>query len=311
MFAAFWLAVGALRLAEPSAIADEPQGCSWRFSEVITFYFGVEVDLPDPDHPETMSEFHTDISTPWSDCGWDIYISEDRPTGEEITDPNDALLYAGESARVILDPIPSGFEFIGATPGVPFWVLPQNYQSGVLWLGFCSGVMTSEEVNSLCEWNPEDPRGGADVPARWLRVQLVDVRAPAGGDFSMWQTGGSGQVDAYWSTFEGGLTEQDVYHYQAGSHTHQNWGLTQAGLYEVDIQVGTFTIFPRGDADCNSDVDLADYAELPDCLAGPAVLPNPLPPVLPTDCLNWFDFDRDEDVDLFDFAAFQDALADY
>jgi hypothetical protein len=60
-----------------------------------------------------------------------------------------------------------------------------------------------------------------------------------------------------------------------------------------------------GDFDGDGDVDLDDHARFVDCLAGPAVLPNPPPPLPVLKCLLVFDFDVDLDVDLRDFGDFQ------
>ncbi|HNQ21842.1 MAG TPA: hypothetical protein PKK06_01985 [Phycisphaerae bacterium] len=64
-----------------------------------------------------------------------------------------------------------------------------------------------------------------------------------------------------------------------------------------------------GDADDDGDTDLDDYTLLEDCLAGPAVTPQP---VLTTvgNCLGSFDFDLDADVDLADVGAFAGVFTD-
>jgi surface-anchored protein len=279
-------------------------------SEITTFYFGVETVTPDPDHPDTIDDCHTDLDLPFLSCDWLPEVSpNDVPGGgDRQVDPEDALLYVNPAARVTLGSIPPGFEFIGATPGVPFWVLPQNYAAGVLWLGMSSETMSPGDEAGLSVWNPGDPRGGADLPAKWIRVELVDVRGPAGGEFSLWQTTGVGQADAFMSTFDGGITEVDVYHPLAGSHNHLNFGFTEAGLYEIDFRVSTYLVYDRGDTDCDGDVDLDDFVRLPGCVGGPDQPPAPSDSATPQNCLNWFDFDRDEDVDLTDYAAFQAAF---
>lgn len=56
-----------------------------------------------------------------------------------------------------------------------------------------------------------------------------------------------------------------------------------------------------GDRDRDGEIDLADFASLPDCLTGPAASTIDLP------CLP-LDFDGDSDIDLVDVAAFQTAF---
>jgi len=64
-------------------------------------------------------------------------------------------------------------------------------------------------------------------------------------------------------------------------------------------------LYIPGDFDGDGDVDLADYAFLADCLAGPGVPPAPTPPTAVEECLSAFDFGADNDVDAQDFAEFQ------
>ncbi len=59
----------------------------------------------------------------------------------------------------------------------------------------------------------------------------------------------------------------------------------------------------QGDADCDGDLDAADYVAFEDCTAGPGQAPSPTPPGSAGACRAAFDFDADNDVDLADFAA--------
>lgn len=96
------------------------------------------------------------------------------------------------------------------------------------------------------------------------------------------------------------------------------WWFGDLGPYPVKVEVsdgdggfahGQFTVTvwdegADGDFDGDKDVDLADYAILAGCLAGPGALPSPPPPWITENCLAAFDFDSDTDVDLADAAAF-------
>lgn len=233
--------------------------CVTVISDPVTFYFGVETE--DPNHPVLIDIHHTDVAMPFVGGEWDLHVHQ-HPPGEGEVAPEDALLYANESARVVLDEVPPGYEFIGLTPGEPFWVLPQDPDPNVLFLGIASEDMEEGDVARVCVWNPGDPRGGADQPGAWLRLQLVEVDGPEGGEFSIWQTGDSGPV-VFWSTFEGGLTDHDVFYGVAGGHSHINWALTRPGVYAVTLRAATLVRSNcPGDLDLNDAVDLADLAIL-------------------------------------------------
>jgi hypothetical protein len=66
--------------------------------------------------------------------------------------------------------------------------------------------------------------------------------------------------------------------------------------------------FLGGDYDADGDVDLDDYAEMADCLAGPDAAPAPPAPECVDACLSVFDWDDDGDVDLDDYADFSEAF---
>jgi hypothetical protein len=228
-------------------------------SGLTTYYFGVETT--DPNFTYTFDIYHTDLDTAVIAGQWHLGLTHDAPGGEIVATPSEALLYANQNARVTLTSIPPGYEFIGATPNVPFWILPQNVNPAVLYLGQSSEQMSPADLDALCVWNPGDPRGGADQPGKWIRVSLIQVRGPEGGDFSMWQAG-LGSPTVYFSTHDGGVTAQDVYHGIAGGHAHMNWAFTQAGLYEVDLQAATFVASCEEDLDRDGHIDQSDLGLL-------------------------------------------------
>ncbi|MBN1360627.1 MAG: choice-of-anchor M domain-containing protein [Sedimentisphaerales bacterium] len=231
--------VGVALLCLPTMIGTvHGQGHCAKVSTDVTLYFGVETDLPDPNHPITVDLYHSDFEVSFRASGWEVAICHDAADtgahGLEIP-PADALLYANPNSRWLLPSIPVGFEFIGAKPGEPFWILPQSAGTGALALG-----LAAEEADSsrLCRWNPADPRG-ADAPDFWFEVRLLDMRGPADANFALWQADGINPPVVFMSTHEGGITDADVFHVSAGSHVHVNWGFTQPGSYEVDFRIET------------------------------------------------------------------------
>lgn len=247
-------------VAWPVTPARAGAPCGRRCSAIVTIYFGVETPIPDPAHPFTVDLFHTDVATPYQGGAWRVFINhDDVPGGTEI-DPEEALLYANVEARFQLASIPPGFEFIGAQPNEVFWILPQSPDPDVLYLGMSTEAMSAGDIARICTWNPGASAHGADVDARWIRVNVLDVRGPPGGHFSMWQTAGPGSPRVHYSTFSGGITGDDVFYILAGAHAHMNWAFTKPGLFEVDVQVSAPTTDIDGDLDDDGDVDELDLS---------------------------------------------------
>jgi len=245
----------AMGLMAARLVAEEV--CVTVISDPVTFYFGVETQDPDL---FLVDLYHTDLGMPYVAGEWDFHVHiEDL---ELELEPDEALLYVNENARLVLDEVPPGYEFIGFTPGQPFWVLPQNPNPLILYLGIASEDMEEGDIERLCIWNPGDPRGGADQPGPWLRLQLLEVNGPAEAELSTWQAE-DGPPTVFWSTFEGGLTDRDVYYGLAGGHGHVNWAFTKAGLYAVTLRAATLVRSNcPGDLDLNGRVDLSDLAIL-------------------------------------------------
>ncbi len=248
------------------------QGDCARVSTDVTFFFGIDVPVPDPNHPFTVDLWHTDLELSFRPEGWTVVVSHDPPgagpAGLDI-EPVEALLLANPETMWLLSSIPPDFDFIGATPGEPFWVLPQNTFSAGLALGMAVELADS---GRFCPWNPGDPRG-AETEDLWFELKLLDVRGPADGDFSMWQADGVNPPVVFFSTRDGGITDKDVYYITDRGHAHMNWGFTQPGLYEIDFRVSTVLRCeewltadwaPLGNAYFNGDckVDFLDFAHL-------------------------------------------------
>jgi surface-anchored protein len=65
------------------------------------------------------------------------------------------------------------------------------------------------------------------------------MRAPADGDFALWQTDGIHPPVVFMSTHDWRLTDRNVFYISAGSHAHLNWGFTQRGLYSLCFRIST------------------------------------------------------------------------
>jgi surface-anchored protein len=265
----FGIILSGLWVAVPMARAE---GHCAKVSKDMTLYFGIETNLPDPNHPVSVDTYHADFDVSFRSGGWDVVISYEGPgssaTHQDLC-PEEALLYGNAQSRWLLSSIPARFEFIGARPGQPFWILPQNAGSGALPLG-----LAAEEADTgrLCRWNPHDNRGatGDDL---WFEVRLRGMRAPADAHFALWQADGVHPPVVFMSTHDWGLSEENVCYISAGSHVHLNWGFTQPGLYALDFRISTVLRCdeeltadwgPPGDGTYYGDgrVDFQDFARL-------------------------------------------------
>jgi len=243
-----------------ASVADA-RHCALNTSPVTTLYFGVETDLPCPEHPHTMPPAHTDIQVPLTfNAGWDIYVHTDLPVPETRVETEQALFALTASHRSsFAGSVPSAYRFIGAQAGETFWYYNQSQAPAP---GFNSEDMGTMERDELCLWDPNDPSHNAAAEQKWLQVNLIDVRGPEGSHVSMWkETAGSPTV--FFSTSDTGITADDVFYIPAGTHSHNSWAFTRPGLYEVDLQVSTYHACDDSlTADINNDcsVDLADMA---------------------------------------------------
>ncbi len=270
--------------------------CSMMSQDMILHFYmqgsGAETGY-DPNEFVIVDNYHTDIEVSYTASGWDFHLSHDSPgspaVGERI-ELADGLLYGNQGCHIAN--IPSGFEFTGSGAGDDLWVLPQNAYNNSLPLGFAAQLSNSYK---LCNWNPNDASKKAIRDAKWIRVKLKEVRGPENGNFSVWQTG---PVQVYMSTFDSGITGDDVFYLTDTSHTHVNWGFSEPGYYEVEFEVSTVCqcdemlysdIWPLGNDAYNGDckVDINDFVLLAqhwlerDCLVDSACAIAEIYPIEP------------------------------
>lgn len=201
-------------------------------SSVLTVRFGIEQDWPDS---LRLDARHGDLSAYY--CGgagqlrWDM----DAPPEAALYAMHEAHAYANSGTRETMTAslLPT-YAFIGATNGQTFWNLNQNQMPGELYLGF-NGY---GDGTPLTPWNPNDPDRGAVTTARYIRIDLVAVRGPAGGHVSVFQFGAPNPL-VYLSSFDNGIGPEDRMYTTVGAHDHYNFAFTQPGLYEVDLRLTT------------------------------------------------------------------------
>lgn len=128
-------------------------------------------------------------------------------------EPDELLAYVPNPSV----PRPPGtqWDFLGNSTGDPLWFLPQGLDLTKPFLG-----IASEEL----------------VPAEWssLKLSLIGMTGPAGGHFSLWQTGLFGP-EVKMATSDG-ITGVDSFSLVVGGHDHYNFGFTAPGIYEVEFR---------------------------------------------------------------------------
>jgi surface-anchored protein len=183
--------------------------CRWlALCSLLTFLL---TGLADDFERQVWSSGHGDVGLTYSDGQWSFTVRNAAP--DEI------LVQGGASARLMIPPNPD-FSFLGQ-PGDPIWILPQSQVSELPFLGL----------------NAEGVPPGLFLGERvWLRLEAVI----GPGDFILW-TAGSGTVDVLMNARDG-IAAEDWVSLPVLGHTHQNWGFTEAGRYELEFTAtGTFT----------------------------------------------------------------------
>lgn len=162
---------------------------------------------------------HVDIGVGYSAAeGFDLHVHQDIPSIEYAA--NEVLLYAASQARTV-QPAGAQWSFIGAGAGNPVWILPQNQNPALLFLGIAGEEIPAGTFSSA------------------VTLSLTGLTGP--GQFSIWQTDTFGNPTAFMSSADG-ISAADSLPVPIGSHAHYNYGFTQAGFYEVTLQAtGTLT----------------------------------------------------------------------
>ncbi len=194
---------------------------------------------------------HIDVGVDFEQSAWQLSaeVGSPNPSDPAVDFPLEHTLFYGHPSTRRSIPNDARFAFTGAQGG-ELYVLQQTQVTGELFLGFASEETPPQTFQSYLE---TDPRV-APIPFPWITVQIVDARGP--GEFSMWQTSGGGSITPFTSTFEGGLDASDKYFSAPGTHTHLNWGFSEPGFYEIDIQASALVSDINGNNRRDDDIDV-------------------------------------------------------
>jgi surface-anchored protein len=169
------------------------------------------------------------------DSGWQFSVSYDltgdftNPSGVVRLDPANTLIVATPETEQVLT---SAFQGLGAA-GDSLWILPQNNQPGQIFLGWRTIISAGIFQRSINGFFSPDGQGN-------IIVELIDVSGPAvdaGGRFAMWESKSLGGVEMHFNSADGLDGNDRLEPVPIGSHTHYNWGLSQAGNYTATFRV--------------------------------------------------------------------------
>lgn len=168
--------------------------------------------------------------------------------------PSAVLLYDGPAGSTqVTRPSGSQWNFLGVPAGGTLYYWPQSNVANRTYAGFEAQSIPS---GTFASYQPADSR----VPgaARWLRIDLVDVRFfdlsgnPGEAAFSLWTVPGVGQAPTVWMASADGISPGDSFFLTEGGHAHANWGFSRAGYYQIDLRYSGY--LQDGNAYVESDV---------------------------------------------------------
>jgi surface-anchored protein len=152
--------------------------------------------------------------------------------GEGWWETNETLISASEDARS-LRPAESAWDFLGAGSGEPVWIFPETYSTTTPWPGVGTYF---NGVGDFASYFESDSRINKTAP--WIKLQLLDVRGPEGGDFSLYQSGLAGPK-VFMSSADG-IDANDAAWIPNLEHVHYNWAFSKQGLYQIDLAASGF-----------------------------------------------------------------------
>jgi surface-anchored protein len=156
-----------------------------------------------------MTNEHSDFLLSYSvENGLELHF-RDTDRGR-LYKEDEVILILPEAARRIL---PAGTPF--GDEGAPFWLLPQNQDPTLLYLGLASDGVPVELISGP------------------LHLRLRSVSGP--GHFFAWQAGTQG-LNVRMNSSDG-ISAEDLISMDPQSHAHYNWGFSAPGIYHVSFQV--------------------------------------------------------------------------
>ncbi len=164
------------------------------------------------DHGDDLAAGHADVEVAFEDGELHLHIHDE--TNEKELEPSEVVLNVPEEAE---SSVPEGdaYSFLGNV-GDPLWILPQNAQADVLFLGVAGEIETGVLTNDTAY------------------LELVSVDGP--GNFFVYDTDAFGVPNVMINSADG-ITEGDRLEVMAGSHFHVDWTFDAEGDYDITFVI--------------------------------------------------------------------------
>ncbi|ERF63120.1 hypothetical protein H640_08626, partial [Cutibacterium granulosum TM11] len=186
---------------------------------------------PSDTSPVTIDRGHVDVGPVSSDGGATMALVDDSRTHARQTvlrDPESVRLSVPDHAKHVRGDVSAAevrkaglsgrpvfpdhaYDFLGAK-GTPVWVLPQNQTDGLVWPGFSTERMPTEDY----------PDG--------VNLTLTPISAPDKGAWWAFTAGLSNDV-----TMLGSSEKPHEIVNKAPAHIHNNWVFTKPGTYVIGV----------------------------------------------------------------------------
>jgi surface-anchored protein len=210
-----------------------------------TFYFGVVTDVAgrtrlDSLHVDMRVSYFGGVGSP--SLGTANLSEPDNPATELSYTPDEAYCYLNANTQTTMGQasLDQGYGFIGAAAGQTFWHASSSVGAGnSIFLGLSAA---DDDNNELVAWNPGDANRGADTTDTFIRLDLVRIEGPAGGEFALFDYGSVGTPPSVYMATSDGIDANDCFYLTAGSHDHVNWTFTQPGVYALTFRMTTYVV---------------------------------------------------------------------
>ncbi|MDG1890594.1 MAG: choice-of-anchor M domain-containing protein, partial [Verrucomicrobiota bacterium] len=175
-------------------------------NDVVLFTFDIQATAP-----MMFGEGEIDLEVAYGDGEWELVLLDE--VNEKEIEAGDAILHANPETWQAVPSDPA-FGFLG-NPGDSIYILPQDEQEGVLFLGIAgdeieAGVFENDQVS----------------------LNLSSVSGP--GAVYLYSTDAFGAPTTYFDS-SNGISEEDFFPVSVGGHSHQNWAFSSPGAYRVGL----------------------------------------------------------------------------